>query len=51
MNDYYNLYNMQGYDPYKGMSDDEKMKIVCAKVIGTVVGVFIAMAVCALLFG
>lgn len=38
-----------GYDPYKGMTDDERMKAGCAQVIGTVVGVIIAMAVCALL--
>lgn len=45
-NDYW-----QGHDPYKGMTDDERMKIGCAQGLGTVVGVIIAMAVCALLFG
>jgi hypothetical protein len=38
-----------GYDPYKGMTDNERMKIGCAQVIGTVVGVIIAMVLCALL--
>jgi hypothetical protein len=33
------------------MTDDERMKIGCAQGLGTVVGVIIAMAVCALLFG
>jgi len=43
-NDYW-----QCYDPYKGMTDDERMKTGYAQVIGTVVGVIIAMAFCALL--
>ena len=43
-NDYWH-----GYDPYKGMTDDERMKAGCLQVIGTVVGVIIAVAVCALL--
>ena len=38
-----------GYDPYKGMTEEERIKTVCAKVIGTVVGVIIAMVLCALL--
>ena len=38
-----------GYDPYKGMTDNERMKTGCVQAIGTVVGVIIAMAVCALL--
>ena len=38
-----------GYDPYKGMIEEERIKTVCAKVIGTVVGVIIAMVLCALL--
>jgi hypothetical protein len=38
-----------GYDPYKGMTDNERMKTGCAQVIGTVVGVIIAMVLCALL--
>ena len=38
-----------GYDPYKGMTDNERMKTGCAQAIGTVVGVIIAMVVCALL--
>lgn len=38
-----------GYDPYKGMTEEERIKTVFAKVIGTVVGVIIAMVLCALL--
>ena len=38
-----------GYDPYKGMTDNERMKTAFAQAIGTVVGVIIAMVVCALL--
>ena len=37
------------YDPYKGMTDKERMKIGCAQGLGTIVGVIIAMALCALL--
>jgi hypothetical protein len=45
-NDYWH-----GYDPYKGMSDDERMKAGCLQVIGTVVGVIIGIVLCALLLG
>ena len=38
-----------GYDPYKGMTDNERMKTAFAQMIGTVVGVIIAMVLCALL--
>ena len=38
-----------GYDPYKGMTDKERMKAGCLQVIGTVIGIIIAVAVCALL--
>ena len=37
-----------GYDPYKGMTDDERMKAVCMQVIGTVVGAIIGIVLCAL---
>ena len=37
------------YDPYKGMTDNERMRIGCAQGLGTIVGVIIAMALCALL--
>ena len=40
-----------GYDPYNGMSDDERMKAVCLQVIGTVIGVIIGTVLCAMLFG
>lgn len=39
------------YEPYNGMSDDERKKIGCAQVIGIVVGVIIALLLCALLGG
>ena len=37
------------YDPYKGMTDNERMRIGCAQGLGTIVGVIIAMVLCALL--
>jgi hypothetical protein len=37
-----------GYDPYKGMTDDERMKAGCLQVIVTVVGVIIGIVLCAL---
>lgn len=47
--DYHNPNDNWGYDPYKGMTEEEKIKTACTQAIGTVVGVLIAMAVCALL--
>lgn len=43
------MWQHNGYDPYKGMTDKERIKAVCLQVIGTVVGVIIGMLLCALL--
>jgi len=45
-NDYWH-----GYDPYKGMSDDERMKAGCLLGVAYIVGFVIALAVCALFVG
>jgi len=37
-----------GYDPYKGMTDKERMKAGCLQVIGTVIGLIIGIVLCAL---
>jgi hypothetical protein len=47
--DYNNPNDNWRYDPYKGMTDNERMRIGCAQGLGTIVGVIIAMALCALL--
>ena len=47
-NDPNEMWKHNGYDPYKGMSDSERMKTGCAQVIGIAVGVIIAMLLCAL---
>lgn len=40
-----------GYDPYKGMTDEERMKAGCLLGVAYIVGFVIALAVCALLVG
>lgn len=45
-NDYW---RNQGYDPYKGMSDDEKSSIAVAGAIGIIVGILVGFAICALI--
>jgi len=40
-----------GYDPYKGMSDKERMKAGCLQGVACIVGVIVALIVCALLSG
>jgi hypothetical protein len=42
------MWRHNGYDPYKGMSDDERMKAGCLQVIGVVGGFIAAMLICAL---
>lgn len=39
----------QGYDPYRGMTDDERKAIARAKLIGLIVGSLLAFAICALI--
>ena len=38
-----------GYDPYKGMSDDERMKTGCLQMASYLVMIFIGLLLCALL--
>ncbi len=42
------MWRNNGYDPYKGMSDKERMKAVCLKVLAVVGGFIAAMLICAL---
>jgi len=47
--DYYDPYNMQGYDPYHGMTEEERMKAGCLHGAAFVVVFFIALLLCALI--
>jgi len=47
--DYYDPYNMQGYDPYKGMTDEERMKACLRHMAAMAVALLLALTVCALL--
>jgi hypothetical protein len=38
-----------GYDPYKGMSDEERMKAGCLQMVGMVGAIIVALLICALL--
>jgi hypothetical protein len=38
--------NWQGYDPYKGMNDKERMRVGCWGAAGYVIGIIVAMALC-----
>lgn len=39
----------QGYDPYHGMTDNERRAVAKARLIGLIVGTLVAFAVCALI--
>ena len=49
---YYNDLNQPcfppGYDPYKGLSDDERMKAGCLQLVGMVGAIILALLICAL---
>ena len=49
MNDYYDPYNLQGCDPYKGMNDEERMTAGCLQGVTIFVSVIVVMLLCALL--
>ena len=49
--DYYDPYNMHGYDPYQGMTEEERMKSGCLHGAAFVVVFFIALLLCALMGG
>jgi len=54
MTDYNNpndLWRNTGYDPYKGMSDDERLKAGCIQTILFILGAATALLVCALFSG
>jgi hypothetical protein len=40
---------LSGYDPYKGMTDDERMQAGCLHIVVCAIAVVIGMAICALL--
>ena len=42
------LWRNNGYDPYKGMSDEEKMKVGCLQMAGIISGIILALLICAL---
>ena len=42
------LWRNNGYDPYKGMSDEERMKIGCLQLAGIISGIILALLICAL---
>ena len=40
---------MPGYDPYKGMNDDERLRYGCLHIVGCITAVAVALLLCALL--
>ena len=47
-NDPNDLWRNNGYDPYKGMSDEERMKAGCLQIVGMVGAIIAALLICAL---
>lgn len=47
-NDPNEMWQHNGYDPYKGLSDDERMKAGCLQAVGIVGGIVAALLICAL---
>jgi len=47
-NDPNEMWKHNGYDPYKGMSDEERMKAGCFQLVGIVCGIIVALLICAL---
>lgn len=43
------MWRHNGYDPYKGMSDEERMKAGCLQLAGILVAIIVALLICALL--
>ena len=41
------LWRNNGYDPYKGMSDKERMKAGCLQLVGIVCAIIVALLICA----
>jgi tetrahydromethanopterin S-methyltransferase subunit B len=42
------MWRHNGYDPYRGMSDDERMKAGCMQVVAFIVMLIVGLAICAL---
>ena len=42
------MWRHNGYDPYKGMSDEERMKAGCLQLVGIIGGIIVALLICAL---
>jgi hypothetical protein len=42
------MWRHNGYDPYKGLSDDERMEAGCLQAVGIVGGIIAALLICAL---
>ena len=47
-NDPNDMWRHNGYDPYKGMSDEERMKAGCMQLVSIVCAVILALLICAL---
>ena len=47
-NDPNDMWLNNGYDPYKGMSDDERMKAGCLQLVGMAAAIIVALLICAL---
>ena len=47
-NDPNEMWRNNGYDPYKGMSDEERMKAGCLQLAGIISGIILALLICAL---
>lgn len=43
------MWRNNGYDPYKGMNDEERMKAGCLRMVGMVGAIIVALLICALL--
>ena len=42
------MWRHNGYDPYKGLSDEERMKAGCMQLVGIVGAIIVALLICAL---
>ena len=47
-NDPNDMWRHNGYDPYKGMSDEERMKTGCLQLVSIVCAIILALLICAL---
>ena len=47
-NDPNEMWRNNGYNPYKGMSDEERMKAGCLQLAGIISGIILALLICAL---